>query len=353
EYASIKASAQAELDFFGNQPTTSENAFFTNGPIRMRHYFLKLETPIVDVLAGQYHDLFAWGGGFFPNTVAFLGIPGEIYHRNPQARITKVLKTSAVTVEAAVAAVRPVQRTSEVPDGQGGLKLSINDWKGVRAQGSGQAEIVPLAIGVSGVVRHFKVNPFSIIPGDYNQTNGWGLAVDALLPVVPGTVDDMSNTLTLTGEFTTGKGISDLYSGLSGGAKFPQLPNPLLLIPPPAYVPNIDQGIVTYDADGQLRAIAWQAFVVGLQYHLPIGAGKKLWVSGTFTQHRSNNILKLTPEAGKGAIYTKGMYFDGNVFFGITPATQLDLSYQVTRQTYGDGVTGMNQRAEVAMHYFF
>jgi hypothetical protein len=45
----------------------------------MRHFYVKMETPIVDVLAGQYHDLFAWGGaGFHPNSVAFLPLPGQI-----------------------------------------------------------------------------------------------------------------------------------------------------------------------------------------------------------------------------------------------------------------------------------
>ena len=57
----IKASAQFEMDFLGNQPSnppaTSESAFYQNGTFRFRHVFAKLETPYVDVLGGQYWSL--------------------------------------------------------------------------------------------------------------------------------------------------------------------------------------------------------------------------------------------------------------------------------------------------------
>ena len=54
----------------------------------MRLFYLRLKLPRgLQLLAGQYHDLFAWGGaGFYPHSVAFLGIAGQVYHRNPQIR---------------------------------------------------------------------------------------------------------------------------------------------------------------------------------------------------------------------------------------------------------------------------
>ena len=45
----IKASAQLEADFLGNQaanpPGVTENAFYQNAAFRFRHYYAKLETP--------------------------------------------------------------------------------------------------------------------------------------------------------------------------------------------------------------------------------------------------------------------------------------------------------------------
>src|SRR5262245_31657559 len=174
-YNGMLATAQAEMDFYGNQPpTATEGAIYTNAPIRMRHYFLKLQNPVVDVLAGQYHDLFAWGGsGFYPNTVAFLATFGEVYHRNPQLRLSKTLRSTAVDIEVALAAVRPVGREGEIPDGEAGIRIALNGWRGVRAQGSGPPDTGPLQIGVSGIGRAFRVKPLLVPIGDYKRTTGY------------------------------------------------------------------------------------------------------------------------------------------------------------------------------------
>jgi hypothetical protein len=351
----IVAAAQAEMDFYGNQsPTATESATYTNAPVRMRHYFLTVKDPIVDVLAGQYHDLFAWGGkGFYPNSVAFLALFGEVYHRNPQLRLSKTVKTSAFDLEIAVAAVRPVGRVGEIPDGEAGVRLAINNWRGVRAQGSGPPDTGPLAIGLSGIGRRFRVNPFSMMTGDYLTGTGWGVAANVVIPVVPATPTNMCNAVTITGEATMGTGIADLYSGLTGGAKYPALENPMLMVPAPVYNANLDPGIVTFDAAGNLKTINWRAVVAGLQYHLPIAAGNRVWVSGSFSAIQSTNLASVTPSNTQSQIWTKGHYYDGNLFVAITPAVQADLSYQVMTETYADGVEAKNNRAEIALHYFF
>src|SRR4029077_20289351 len=83
-YGRVRTSALIEVDFFGNQSlNTTEDLSIVAAALRLRPAWVKFETPVIDVLAGQTHDLFAWGGyGFYPNTVAFLGVPGEIYHRD-------------------------------------------------------------------------------------------------------------------------------------------------------------------------------------------------------------------------------------------------------------------------------
>jgi hypothetical protein len=354
-YGDFQAAAQAEMDFYANpNPGATEGAIYTNAPVRMRHYFLTLKSPYIDVLAGQYHDLFAWGGkGLYPNSVAFLALFGEVYHRNPQFRLSKTFKSNAADLEIAAAAVRPVGRVGQIPDGQAGIRLAVNNWRGVRAQGSGPPDTGPLQIGVSGVARYFRVNPFSQMVGDYLTATGWGVAGNIVVPIVPATPANMRNAVTMTGEVTVGSGIADLYSGLSGGAKYPALQNPMLLVTPPVYAANLDPGIVAFDAAGNLHTINWRAFVAGLQYHLPVGAGDRLWVSGIFSGIQSTNLASVTPPGSQPYIWTKGYYYDGNLFVAITPAVQVDFSYQYMQQTYGDGVVAKNHRAEFAMHYFF
>jgi hypothetical protein len=313
-----------------------------------------VETPIVDVLAGQYHDLFAWGGsGFYPNSVAFLPLLGQIYHRNPQFRISKILKSNAVDFEVAIAAVRPVQRDANVPDVQGGLKVNINGWQGASTPGASRPVAAPLSLGLSGVARRFSVTDFSTVPSNPQKANGWGFAADAFIPVIPAANGDLSNALSLTGEFTTGSGISDLYTGLTGGVLFPTLPNPNNSELVPTYTPNIDPGIVTFDGSNLVQPVKWTAFVVNGHYHLPFGGGKKVWVSGTFTQVKSNNALALTPVQGRPFVWDKGQYYDANVWWGVTPAVQVGLSFQHGQQTYGDGVVAKNNRGEGAFYLFF
>jgi hypothetical protein len=351
----IEAAGLVQLDFTGVMPSeATENDSSVFGTPRMRLAMMRIRTPVVDIIAGQYHDLFGWGGtGYFPSTLGFLGLPGEVYHRQPQFRVSKTAHTDAVDVEVAVAAVRPVQKASGVPDFEGGLRLAVNHFTGVSQQAYGQPSIGPASVAASGIGRRFEVAEFVRRPADPVQKTGWGFAVDAVIPIVPRSKnDDRSNGLTLTGEFTTGTGISDLYTGLTGGALFPTISNDTASPVPPYYTPNIDSGIVTYDANGALHTINWQAVVLGLQYYLPIGGGR-VWVSGTYTQTKSTNITALTPIPNRGSVYFKSEYEDVNLFVALTDAVQLSASFQTVRQLFGDDVSARNERVEFASHFFF
>jgi hypothetical protein len=369
-YAGVRTSGVIEADFFGNQATTaSEDALYSAAALRLRHAYVKFETPVLDVLAGLTTDLFAWGGaGFYPSTVAFLGVPGEIYHRDPQLRVSKVISSSAVTFEAAVAAVRPAQRDGEIPDGQGGLRIAFERWRGTSGQGAGLPKSMPASLGVSGIYRRFSVPAFTASQANPNKANGWGAAVNLFLPIIPASsAADLGNSLSATGEATIGTGIANLYTGLTGGVLFPSLPNPSMLLPVPVFNPDIDQGLVTYDQNGQLKTINWRALVLSLQYRAPFGMGRKLGLSAVASQLQSNNVVSLTPMQGLSQVFWKAQYVDGNVFFSPTPQTQIGASVQLERQTFGDVVTysdaagnvsthnvyGNNVRGELAVYYFF
>lgn len=355
EWNGIKTSAVIEMDFFGEQPPTAkQDANYTEGPIRMRHFYAKLESPVVDVLAGQYHDLFAWGGaGFYPNSVGFLPLFGEVYHRNPQLRVSKTFKSDAADFEVAVAAVRPVQRDAAMPDFQGGLRLAINGWRGASTPGASRPIAAPAGLGVSGIARRLSVTDFSPTPANPQTGTAWGIAGNAFIPIIPASGNDLSNALSFTGEVTVGSGISDLYPGLTGGVGFPSLPNPNNLEAVPTYTPNIDPGIVTFDSSNRLQPVKWTGVVLNAHYHLPIADGKKLWLSGTYSLLKSSNALALTPLAGRAFTWDKGSYYDVNLWWGVTPAAQVGLSFGHTQQTFGDGIQAHNNRGEAAFYLFF
>ncbi len=294
EYHSIKPSAQLEMDFLGNQPgkpfdatgLVSEAAFFQNPTMRFRHLNVSFETPVVDFLFGQYWELFGWQSYFMPNTVEIQGVPAEVYSRTPQIRISKTLHAGSLVVDLAVAALRPPQRSSATPDGQAGLKVVFDALKAWHTTGATGTALDGAAIGVSGVVgRRFDVDEFAAKPGDEVTTNGYGIAVDAMIPLIAATKESHRNALTLTGEFVHGAGIADLYTGLNFGVAQPALPNPTMANPAPAYTPNIDNG--PGDVQQQLhlarpgspvrrrrrcdaaRGQGPESYNVGVQYYLP------------------------------------------------------------------------------------
>jgi hypothetical protein len=338
-YQGIRSSAQIEIDFYGLVPSDArQNDAIIFGTPRIRHAFLRFETPILDVTAGQTYDLFGWGPSFFPTTVAYLGVPGQIYHRDPQLRLEKTLHFgSAGELRVAIAAVKAGQKDSGVPDGQAGIKLSFNGWKGAAMPGFSRPQLAPLSIGLSGLYRRFEVPAFILNPGwASSTTSGYGFAAQLLLPIIPvKSIEDHGNALTFTGEFSMGAGIADLYTGMDGGSRFPTLPNPNGQPTVYFYQADADPGLVTFDMDSNLKAIKWNNLVANLQYYLPVGGGR-IWLSGTYARAWSPNLLSLTPFTSWGAIFTKMEYVDGNIGFDITPSIVLALSFQTVLQEFGD-----------------
>jgi hypothetical protein len=345
EFHSMRLSAQLEMDFLGNQSpiaygqpyAVSEASFYANPSFRARHVNLKLETPIVDVLFGQSWNLFGWQPYFHPATVDYQGVPAQLYTRRPQLRVSKILKTSPVNVEIAVAALTPVQRDSEVPEMQAGARLTINGWKGRQTIGSTGTQITSASIGISGDMKYVKV-PYLNNPNDTTSKAGTSIAASAFLPVIPGSDEKAGNQLSLTGEFVTGYGNADQYTGLTGGVGFPA-----------GYAQNIDNGIVTFDAGGDLHFVQWTSMNAGLQYYLP-GVGGRLWVSANFGHIESPNAR----DFGNPAKVRRSLnWVNANFFADPAPGFRLGLSYGRTYDEYGDGETPINDRVQGSAFFIF
>jgi hypothetical protein len=356
----VAPSAVLETDFFGNQPnppTTSEGTFFDDPILRIRHAYFQLKNEYVDVLAGQTYYLFGWQNYFFPCTLQYLGLPNEAFGRTAQVRLTHTFRTDAVNVDIAVAGLRPAQSDSEIPDGNAGLRMSLNHWKGISTPGNGGTDAFPLSLGISGTVRQFKVDAFTPPPPQSsNSATGWGVSIDALIPIIPGkNADDRGNRLTITGSAVMGTGIADLVNA-GGGASFPVLPNPAQISPAPVYTPDVDNGLVTFDSFGILHTIDWQTFMVGIQYYLP-PTGRVI-LSGNFTEAYSKNMAELYPKGGAEiSLLTRvaqlSRYADANVFFDVTPAVRIGASFQYTATEYIDGEIPRNLRWMASGLYFF
>ncbi|WP_437739589.1 hypothetical protein WME73_28675 [Sorangium sp. So ce302] len=347
EVSGIKTTAMLELDFFGNQPpTVSEASLVSSGTFRLRQANIKVETDYVDLLIGQGYHLFGWQPYFFPATTSFFPVMNQVFGRMPQLRVGHNFKSDAANVELAAAVLKPPQRDSEVPDMQAGLRVGFNGWKGIHTLGAAGMLHDPLTLGVSGIFRRFRVNEHSAAPVESSSANGYGISVDALLPIIPAkSLEESGNALTLTGSFFTGTGISDIV-GVASNVPHPPLPDAGA-----TYTPNIDNGLAVYDANNNLKTIGWTGFMVGLQYYLPPSG--RFSISGNYTQGSNDRV---TEENGYGALrtaYHKSRYIDGNLFADITPAIRAGLSFQYSEQTFADDVTATNERIKLSLYSFF
>lgn len=345
----LTPSAVLEADFAGDQPSSdvgaSERAYYDSPTFRLRHAFLNLENDYIDVLIGQTDDVFGWQNT--PSSVS----------RHTQLRLSRTFGAKEpVGVDVAVAAVRPAQRDSELPDGQAGLRFTLNEWKGIYTR-DGIPSARPLSIGVSGVARQFNVDAFTPPPTQTsNQVIGWGFSIDAVLPVFPADDEyDRGNALTLSGSYVRGTGIGDLMR-VDGGAKFPPLPNPARASPPPEYEANIDEGLVSFDRLGKLNTIDWEGFRIDAQYYLPPSG--RVRIAAIYSQAYSKNMFGLYPQGGAEIdllthIADRVRYVEGNLFWDVTPEVRLGTACIYTTVTYLDGEEPDNIRAKLTAHYFF
>ena len=160
--------------------------------------------------------------------------------------------------------------TPRCPTAQAGIRLAINNWKGMHTAGAAGSAIDALSIGFSTVGRYFKVPNLSgaPTPGDHAQRlRLLGRRPDSDRPGHD--VNHPDNALTLTGSFVYGQSIADIYTGLTGGASF-AAPPPNAMGDGRRPIPRTSTtALVAFTADGVLHAIRWESVLVGLQYSFP------------------------------------------------------------------------------------
>jgi hypothetical protein len=289
EVSRVRPTALLELDLFGSVPSGSSEAATFASPIpRVRHAYVRVDTPAVDILVGQTWDLFGWQNTYHPASVQSQGLPGQVYSRTPQIRVSKNVEIGPISVDFAAAAIRPPQRDSGFPEGQGGLKINVPAWSGITTAGAIGTAIQPLSVAVSGDLKQVVVPEFSALPKDTVSKTMSSIALNAFVPVLPATKEKRDNSLSVIGELVFGHGSADLYTNFTGGMTMPTVANTTGLNPPPTYPQNIDNGLVVFDLDGNLHSVNWTTFLVGAQYYLPRLDGR-MWIAANYSHQESGN----------------------------------------------------------------
>jgi hypothetical protein len=347
ELSWMRASAQLEMDFLGPSgtigETTTEAAFFNNPLLRLRHAYFKIETPIVDVLFGQTWQLFGWQPNFVPADVQWSGVVGSLFSRTIQLRISKTVKTKPVTLEFAISGARPPQRDSSVPEFEAGARISFNKWTGVHTLYMTSTSTMAASIGVSADMRYFTLPQFSATPMGTNSALGLGIAVDAYLPIIPGTKERKDNSLSIIGEFSSVQGANDMYVGLTGGVASPTLPGGA------TYTADVDAGQAVYDMNGNLRLPHWMNFIVGLEYYVPHVHGR----IGLFANVARDQLVDSTQYANPTKVRDHEMFYNGGIFGDLSDAIRLGIDYAYFDDVYADGMHAGNHAVQMSGFFFF
>ncbi|MGO8995000.1 MAG: hypothetical protein ACLQVI_16925 [Polyangiaceae bacterium] len=367
----VRVSGLLEFDFFGLGTTSipsgdSQNQYFSSAVPRVRHAYFRIDNPIVDVLVGQYWHLFGWQNVYHPASVQAQGLVGELYSRDVQLRLSKTIHTNPLNVDVAVAVLRSPESGSAIPQLEAGLKLAVNHWTGVMTNGSSGTGLQPLSIGVSGNYRDFVLPELSLSPTQNVNLAAESVAVDAFVPIIPATKTRRSNSLSLHGELVYGNGISDLYTGLTGGIAFPYLTNTTPTNPQPVYSPNIDNGMVAFDLQGNLHAVQWTSYLAGLQYYLPFANGR-VFLAVNYAHMQSNNTSQFTsdftnappdPLSNHQNSSTWGTrksidFGDASLFADVMSGVRVGVEGALYFDHYVDGVQAKNTRVDAAGIFMF
>lgn len=341
----IKASGMIETDFFG-PTTTTEQGTWVNPVLRIRHAFLKFETPWADVLIGQTWNLFGWQASYLVASVQEPGLPGQMFQRTPQVRVSKTIKRGDTSVELAVAAVRPPQMDSGTPEGVAAARLVLGQWTGLHTLYMTSSVVQPASIGVSADVRRFRIAELSPTPRSAKTKIGGGVAFNAYLPIVPATKEKKDHALSVIGELVIGRGTSDMYTALgAAGTLNAPIPSAVPGGPSVPYPANFDPGFAAYNADGDLELIKWTSYMVGAEYYAP-GTDGRLGFFANYGHMQSANSGRFGGENVMNPVLGRTResedFYDAGLFVDPTPATRIGLDAALYHDHYVDGTSAKN-----------
>jgi hypothetical protein len=328
-----------EGDFLGNGNALAypagagqetEQKFFNQPILRLRHAYLQADNDGWTILAGQYWSLFGWNMDYVLATVSEAPTMGPLYFRTPQIRIAKTFgDDKGMQVQLAASAEKPDQIDSQVPNINFGIRWTLNDVKGEFCQSTGAPKLMPLSVGLGLRNADYSWNSLTPVGGgaansanlNYNQSM-WGSAVaaDVLLPVLPVAEGKDDPSIVLTGEWTMGAGDTDAFNGGGFGG------NTALSTTSTGFGANLDPGIGGFTA-GNFNLIQLQSLTAQIQIALPKSIGTI--VTAGYGEIFTPNGLPL----GNTVNDDRTMFL--NVMQDLTPAIRVGLEYANYDTHYG------------------
>lgn len=294
-----------EGDFLGASNGSADASNLWVAPtFRIRHCYLDLQKDGWDFMSGQYWTLFGWNMDYVLASVQPQPIMGTVYERTPRIGIMKTMGDDA-QIQIALDAERPEQSESGYPNVDAGIRFNLTDWKGDFTYATGATKKVPLSVGISGTVRNYSFgnipvdnlagNAATVAYGDNVIIYGTGLAIDAMIPILPSNDKD-DPSLTASCEWTYGSGIADELNGFTGG---------LTSLTANGGITFGDAGIAGAYSAGSYGLVDTLSYNAQVQFHFPKSFGTL--VTGGYGEVFSDNV------ASFGGTYND----DNNIFVNV------------------------------------
>ena len=345
-----KSKGYLELDFLGYDPApnyaapsttaapnNTEAAFYSQPGIRIRHAYVDAQKDGWDIMAGQFWTLF----GFQADTMLGsmtpgLALPGELFQRTPQVRVSKSFGDDA-KLQLSVAADRPEESGSMVPNFDGGIRFSLGSLKGRFALPTNPVNAVPFSIGLSGTLRNYAYGTAGSNVNLNQGAQGQAVAADAMIPVLP--LDDQGDgpSLVLAGEWTAGTGDGDQLFGWTGGtAPLSAAANGI----------NLDAGVAGFSG-ANFTLLDLQSWQGQLQFHLPKSCAT--FITAGYGETYSDNVGTVA-----GTYNDESVMF-ANVVHDFNPNVRAGVEYDRfdTHYIAGAGFDAVDHRVLVTSWYRF
>jgi hypothetical protein len=331
----VRVVGTIEVDFLAEPGAgTSEQATWEDPTPRLRQAEIEVATPVVDVVAGQTWQLFGGQPLYLPATVAIQGIPGEVYARAPQLRVSKDIALGGhVTLQLALAAARSPQRASAIPDGQASVALGFPRARARHAGEGATTRVDPMTLSGSVIGRRFEVNNIAPVSTYEVGRDGYGIGGQALLPLRDA---DGGHAVTLIATIVSGNGISDLYQSLTNGVSNPMVPG---------YVANIDPDLAMWSVDSRspsgyaLHAIQCESETLSVQYF----PSERMWFGVNGGHFHSGNAASFGP---RPQVWNDEDFVDGSGFVALTSSFRLGAGVAWFQQGYVDQVLARDLRVQ-------
>ena len=352
-----KTRGYLETDFLGYDPAPkssnvgsgaiSENAFFTNPTLRIRHAYLSAESESLSVLVGQAWSLFGWQPAYVLSTISVNPVMGTSYQRTPRiGAIKKITFNESNEVQVGISLERPSQRDGKIPNVVAAVRWTDPARKSGYTGPNSDIKAQPMGVVVSGTYRNFsKMTSPGTSFTDQTSVPAYAMAVNALLPILASSDGkNVSNSLTLTGEFTAGRGYGDEFPSWSGGLGQSYATTNAN----PASSVNLDPGLGGYTTSGDFDLVKLRTFNAQLQYF----ASERTFATVGYGQLYSSNIANFIPGAGQ-TLYDRVEAKFVNLGHDFTSHVRVSVEFDQFSTHYADGATNFDNRYMLASYFRF